>query len=156
MGRGLRPHILFTYAESERGCKERASIRPKALVYLQGEGLAPTVSAPQHRPREEPPPVLLQVHSRLFHRCVLAAACFEIPKVPSALPPLPAHQHTRTLAHPQAPPSTPNHNILHILPEVRALPLLLGQPLPRAIPKASLQAAKAERPLLGFLFVLIY
>lgn len=74
-------------------------------------------------------------------------------RLPSALPPLPAHQHTHTLTHPQAPPSPPNHNNL---PEVRALPLLLGQPLPHAIPKASRRAAKAEGPLLGFLFILIY
>lgn len=74
-------------------------------------------------------------------------------RLPLALPPLPAHQHKHTLTHPQAPPSPPNHNIL---PEVRALPLLLDQPLPHVIPKASLRAAKAEGPLLGFLFILIY
>lgn len=75
MGRGLRPHILFTYAERERGCKERASIRPRALIYLQGEGLAPALNAPQHRPREEPPPTPLQVHSRPSLPSLCARCC---------------------------------------------------------------------------------
>lgn len=95
---GLRPHVLFTYAEKERGGKGRASVCPGAPSRLQAERTAPKVferSSAERQPRRRmegkscplTPAPGGAAHSisagadsyvPLFSRSVLA--CFEIQK----------------------------------------------------------------------------